>query len=120
MIRRLLVAACLALCGTACVSERQGTPKDPPAWRIGVTTARDVVGEWGNPDFIMGDSWVWWDVDAIGGKLRASYMMVGLTISNSRRSFSGYRLTFAPNGTLSSVEGYETVPGGGQWSLIPW
>lgn len=120
MIRFLAFAACLAVCGTGCVSERHGTPKETPAWRVGVTTPRDVVAQWGNPDFIKGDSWVWWDVEAIGGRFRASYMMLGVTISNLQRSFSGYRLTFSPDGTLSTLEGFETVPGGGKWSVIPW
>ena len=115
-----VLAFCLALCGTGCISERSGMPKPPPAWRIGVTTPRDVVAQWGNPDFVKGDSWIWWDVDAIGGKFRASYMMLGVTIANSRRSFSGYRLTFSANGTLSTIEGFETLPGGGKWSLWPW
>ena len=120
MIRFLFLLTGLLLFGTGCVSERRGTPKEAPVWRVGVTTRRDVVAQWGNPDFVKGDSWVWWDVDAIGGKFRASYMMLGVTISNVRRSFSGYRLTFSPDGTLSSIEGYETMPGGGQWSVIPW
>ena len=120
MIRLLFLAAGLLLCGTGCISERRGMPKETPSWRIGVTTPRDVVAQWGNPDFVKGDSWVWWDVDSIGGKFRASYMMIGVTISNARRSFSGYRLTFSSAGTLTSVEGFETLPGGGKWSLLPW
>ena len=120
MMRVAFLVLCLVLCGAGCVSERRGTPKPTPVWRIGVTTPRDVVAQWGNPDFVKGDSWVWWDVDAIGGKFRASYMMLGVTISNSQRSFSGYRLTFSPDGTLASIEGYETLPGGGKWSLWPW
>ena len=120
MIRLLFLALCLVGCGAGCISERRGMPKEAPAWRIGVTTPRDVVAEWGNPDFVKGNAWVWWDVDAIGGKFRASYMMLGVTVSNLRRSFSGYRLTFSQNGTLSSIEGYETLPGGGKWSLWPW
>lgn len=120
MIRILFLTACLVLLGTGCISERRGTPKEAPVWRVGVTTRRDVVARWGNPDFVKGDSWVWWDVDAIGGKVRASYMMMGVTISNLQRSFSGYRLTFSSDGTLASMEGYETLPGGGKWSLMPW
>ena len=120
MIRSLILVACLVLCGAGCVSERRGTQKEAPVWRIGVTTPRDVVAQWGNPDFVKGDSWVWWDVDAIGGKFRASYLMMGVTISNLQRSFSGYRLTFSSDGTLASMEGYETLPGGGKWSLLPW
>ena len=122
MIRRLVLAVCLALCGTGCMTERHGVPPDGElgVWRIGVTTRRDVVAQWGNPDFVKGDSWVWWTVGAIGGKLRLSYMMLGVTLSNSQRSFSGCRLTFSKDGTLSSIEGYETLPGGGKWSLWPW
>ena len=120
MIRFLFVMACLLVCASGCISEQQGSEKEALPWRVGVTKPRDVVAVWGNPDFVQGDSWVWWDVTAIGGKVRASYMMLGFTFSNSQRSFSGYRLTFSPDGTLSSMEGYETIPGGGKWSVIPW
>ena len=120
MIRFLLGALCLLACASGCISEQQGSEKDAPPWRIGVTKPRDVVAVWGNPDFVQGESWVWWDVSAIGGKFRASYMMLGFTFSNSQRFFSGYRLTFSSDGTLSSIEGYETIPGGGKWSVIPW
>ena len=120
MIRLVCLALCLLACASGCITERQGTEKETPPWRVGVTKPRDVVAVWGNPDFVQGDSWVWWDVNAIGGKFRASYMMLGVTFSNSQRSFRGYRLTFSPNGTLSAIEGYETLPGGGKWAVIPW
>lgn len=114
-----LIGLCLIL-GAGCISERHGTQKETPTWQIGKTTPKDVVAQWGNPDFIKGNSWIWWDVDAIGGKFRASYMTLGVTISNMRKSFSGYRLTFSPAGTLSTIEGFETLPGGGKWSVLPW
>lgn len=120
MIRLACLALCLLVGASGCISEQQGSEKETPSWRVGVTKPRDVVAIWGNPDFVQGESWVWWDVNAIGGKFRASYMMLGFTFSNSQRSFSGYRLTFSPDGTLSSIEGYETIPGGGKWSVIPW
>ena len=120
MIKFHFAVLCLLACASGCISEQQGSEKEVPLWRVGVTKPRDVVAVWGNPDFVQGDSWVWWDVEAIGGKVRASYMMLGLTFSNSRRFFRGYRLTFSSGGTLSSIEGYETILGGGKWSVIPW
>lgn len=120
MIRTACLALCLFACAAGCISEQRGTEKETPPWRVGVTRPRDVVAAWGNPDFVQGDSWVWWDVSAIGGKFRASYMMLGVTVSNVQRSFSGYRLTFSSDGLLKTVEAYETLPGGGKWSLSPW
>lgn len=117
-MRRLpLILAALILGG--CISERRGSVAEEPVWRIGRTTAREVVAEWGNPDFVFGDTWVWWNSEAIGGKLRAAYMQVGVTVANSRRGIREYRLTFGPDGKLRSVDTSESMPGGPQWSLLP-
>ena len=114
-----LVAAVLFACG--CVSERRGGVKDDVApWRIGVTRMRDVVAAWGNPDFVQGDLWVWWNSDSLGGKFRAAYMQIGVTVSNAQRSMREYRLRFGPDGTLASIDAVESIPGGARWSLNPF
>ena len=124
MMRGLFPFLIAGLLSAGCITERQGgveaqTEEATFALRIGRTTVRDVVARWGNPDFVQGETWVWWNVRSIGGKLRASYMGLGLTTSNLRRGLSEYRLTFAPDGKLANVESTETLPGGPQWALFP-
>lgn len=124
MRRGLSLALASALLSAGCITERQGGAKAHAeaaafALQVGQTTARDVVSHWGNPDFVMGETWVWWNVRSIGGKLRAAYMGLGATTSNLRRGMVEYRLTFGPDGRLAKVESTETLPGGPKWSLIP-
>ena len=124
MRRGLLLYLLSALLSAGCITERQGgveTQAEEAAFalRIGRTTARDVVAHWGNPDFVLGETWVWWNVRSVGGKLRAAYWGLGLTTANLRRGLSEYRLTFAPDGKLAKVESTETLPGGPRWSLLP-
>ena len=124
MRRGLSLALMAALLSAGCVTERQGGVEAQAeeaafALRIGRTTARDVVSRWGNPDFVLGETWVWWNVRSVGGKLRAAYMGLGFTTSSQRRGFSEYRLTFGADGKLAKVESTETLPGGPRWSLLP-
>lgn len=114
----LMMFAALLLCG--CVSSRRGVARERPSWTVGRTTARDVVARWGNPDFIHGDEWVWWNVQSIGGKFRVAYMGVGFTVSNSRRDMCECRLRFDASGRLAEMSVTETQPGGAQWSLCPF
>jgi len=117
----LLAAVALLLGG--CVSERHGAVREKDGdlfvWRVGRTTARDVVARWGNPDFVIGETWVWWNIDALGGKFRAAYMGAGVTVSNLRQGMSEYRLTFGADGKLKSVDATQTLPGGPSWSVNP-
>lgn len=102
-----------------CVSSSQGIAHEAPAWKVGETTRRQVVAAWGNPDFVAGDDWVWWNVESIGGKLRIAYMGVGLTVANSRRDLRECRLRFDEKGALAAMELTETMPGGPKWSVLP-
>lgn len=117
-MRRLLFLALLAFAG--CIAERSGMEKVTPSWQIGSTTRRAVVAKWGNPDIIDGEWWIWRDANTIGGKIKASFMMIGATISNLRDSTEEYRLTFDERGVLSGVEVVESVPKGADWSIWPW
>lgn len=124
MRRGLSLALMATLLSAGCITERQGGAKAQAeeaafALQVGRTTARDVVSRWGNPDFVMGETWVWWNIRSVGGKLRAAYMGLGATTSNLRRGMVEYRLTFGPDGRLAKVESTETLPGGPKWSLIP-
>ena len=89
-------------------------------WQTGVTTRRDVVAVWGNPHKISGDVWIWQEWISNGGKVKASYYMVGMTISNAAVSVREHRLTFGEDDRLKGWEISESVPGGSKWSLWPW
>jgi hypothetical protein len=89
-------------------------------WQTGVTTRRDVVAAWGNPHKISDDVWIWQEWISNGGKVKASYYMIGLTISNAAASVREHRLTFGEDGRLKGWEISESVPGGSKWSLWPW
>ena len=55
-----------------------------------------------------------------GGKVKASYYMIGMTISNAAVSVREHRLTFGEDGRLKGWEISKSVPGGSKWSLWPW
>ncbi len=114
----LLAAGGLGLSG--CIYGRSGVERVEPPFQTGVTTRRDVVAEWGNPDAVFGETWVWRNREVIGGKLRASFMMIGATVSNLSRSVFEYRLAFGPDGRLKSLQAVEHFPGGDSWSINPW
>jgi hypothetical protein len=44
--------------------------------RTGVTTRRDVVAAWGNPQKTSGDVWICHERTPKGGKVKASYVDV--------------------------------------------
>jgi len=122
-MRVAILLVCVAFLAGGCISERHGgaraQERRPVSWQVGRTTARDVVARWGNPDFVAGETWVWWNVDALGGKFRAAYMGLGVTVSNLRQGMSEFRLTFGPDGLLKSVDTTQTLPGGPNWSVNP-
>jgi len=122
-MRAVSAVLCAALLAAGCVSERHGDARGreerPAAWQVGRTTARDVVAVWGNPDFVDGETWVWWNIDALGGKFRLAYMGLGVTVSNLRQGMSEHRLTFGPDGRLKSASSSQTLPGGPNWSVNP-
>ena len=116
----MLAALSLALGLAGCISSRSGVARAPVPFAAGATTRRDVVAAWGNPDVVLGDTWVWRNHQTIGGKLRASFMMVGATVKNLSRSAYEYRLRFGADGRLLSAEAVEYYPAGDEWSINPW
>lgn len=104
-----------------CISKRSGIViEDGANWTIGETTAKEVVAEWGNPRTIRGDVWIWRMSTSLGGKVRASYMSLGATVSSQKSSIGEYRLTFDENNVLREVETLESIPGGPSWTILPW
>lgn len=123
MKRVTLVLALLALdvLVGGCVSKRSGIViEDGASWTVGETTAKEVVAEWGNPRAIRGNVWIWRMSTSLGGKVRASYMALGATVSSQKSSIGEYRLTFDENNVLREVETLESIPGGPSWTIFPW
>lgn len=115
----LPLAAALALAG-GCLTKRTGLSDDGCTWRVGVTTRRDVVAKWGNPDLLRGDEWTWISVNTLGSKFKCGYMMIGFTLANSEAVTRETRLTFGKDGRLKSVVSQELNPGGAEWNPMPW
>lgn len=110
-----------ALVSSGCVSRRAGgAAGDAPAWKTGVTSKRDIVAAWGNPDRIDGKTHVWREREHLGGKVKASFYGVGLTVSRMNVSSREHRIEFDADGKMRSFETVHSVPGGPSWSLIPW
>ena len=124
MTRTCVLPLLFALAVSGCIHHRTGmiesTASRNMEWRTGVTTRRDVVAAWGNPHKMAGDVWIWQEWISKGGKVKASYYSVGVTISNAAVSVREHRLTFGVDGRLRKREISESVPGGAAWSLWPW
>ena len=124
MTRTCVLPLLFALAVSGCIHHRTGmiesTASRNMEWRTGVTTRRDVVAAWGNPHKIAGDVWIWQEWISKGGKVKASYYSVGVTISNAAVSVREHRLTFGVDGRLRKREISESVPGGAAWSIWPW
>ena len=124
MTRTCVLPLLFALIVSGCIHHRTGmiesTASQNMEWRTGGTTRRDVVAAWGNPHKIAGDVWIWQEWISKGGKVKASYYSVGVTISNAAVSVREHRLTFGADGRLRKREISESVPGGAAWSLWPW
>ena len=114
----LLLLCLLALAG--CISDKGGVVESAAPWTVGVTRPRDVVARWGNPDAVFGDLWVWRRRRVSGGKLKASFMMVGATVRNISKSVVEQRLTFGPDGRLAGMREVDYTPGRDDWSINPW
>ena len=52
----ILVSA-FAMTAGGCIYSHSGVGSGTRVWKPGVTTRRDVVAAWGNPDFIRGGEW---------------------------------------------------------------
>ena len=124
MMRVVIMLFLFMFAASGCIHHRTGMPESATSqnrkWQTGVTTRRDVVAEWGNPHKISGDVWIWQEWISNGGKVKASYYMIGMTISNAAVSVREHRLTFGEDGRLKTWEISESVPGGSKWSLWPW
>lgn len=124
MTRTCVLPLLFALAVSGCIHHRTGmiesTASQNMEWCTGVTTRRDVVAAWGNPHKMAGDVWIWQEWISKGGKVKASYYSVGVTISNAAVSVREHRLTFGADGRLRKREISESVPGGAAWSLWPW
>lgn len=124
MTRASILSFLFAFAVSGCIHHRTGMTESSVSqnveWRTGVTTRRDVVAMWGNPHKTSGDVWIWQEWTSKGGKVKASYYSIGVTISNAAVSIREHRLTFGADGRLREWEVSESVPGGAQWSLWPW
>ena len=118
MKRMAIVFSALALAG--CVYHRSGAPEGEYRPEAGVSTRREVVEHWGNPDKIKGETWSWKAVESLGGKVKASYMALGVTVSNINQTGMENRITFDEKGVVRKVEKVENVPGGTSWSIWPF
>ena len=124
MMRVVIMLFLFLFAASGCIHHRTGMPESETSqnrnWQTGVTTRREVVAAWGNPHKIFGDVWIWQEWISNGGKVKASYYKIGLTISNAAASVREHRLTFGEDGRLKGWEISESVLGGSKWSLWPW
>ena len=124
MMRDIILLFIFMLAVSGCIHHRTGMLESAASqnqkWQTGVTTRRDVVAAWGNPHTISGDVWIWQEWMSNGGKVKASFYMIGITISNAAASVLEHRLTFGEDGRLKDWEISESVLGGSKWSLWPW
>lgn len=121
MTTRLAIVFATAICAAGCISKRSGNvTENDPFFTEGVTTKRDALEAWGNPDAIRDDVWIWRENRHLGGKIKASYRGVGLTVSSVKAATCEHHLKFDDSGRLVSRETHHSVPGGAGWSIIPW
>lgn len=114
----LCAAAALAVCG--CVSRRTADSGRGAGFEIGGTTRRDVMKQWGNPDDIRGDVWIWKDWETLGGKFKLGYWGIGFTVADAKMATVEHRLRFDRGGVLVSKEEVRSLPGETEWSTLPW
>lgn len=111
------VVAFLSVAG--CISKNAAVDPATVSFVEGVTTRRDVVAAWGNPDSIHGNIWAWKDYRTIGGKGKLGYMGVGFTVSNTQMATYEYRLTFDDRGILRNQTIRSAMHDEPEWSLDP-
>lgn len=119
-LRLFLWLAPSAFLLAGCISSRSGTEREDRLWTLHSTTRRDVVSVWGMPDAVLGDVWVWRSRKTAGGQVKASFMMLGLTIRNLAVSTYEHRLRFDADGRLADEEVVDYSPGQDEWSINPW
>lgn len=113
----LWAAVLLSVAG--CISQNAAVDPATVSFVEGVTTRRDVVSVWGNPDSIDGNVWAWKDFRTIGGKGKLGYMGVGFTVSNTQMATYEYRLTFDDRGILRNQTIRSAMHAEPEWSLDP-
>ena len=119
---RWLFAWASALMLAGCISQTAGLTvkeRDLP-WRVGVTTRRDVVSQWGNPDSRRERPWIWKGVRGVGGKFKLGYMGVGFTLSNVKASSVSCEMTFDAEGRLEKMQLVDSVARRPKWSVDPF
>ena len=112
--------AAFALLFGGCIYSHSGVNARKSSWQVGVTTCRDVVAAWGNPDSIQGEEWIWKETKLLGGKVKGGYMGICLTFGNTASVTYEHRLVFDASGRLLKQEAAESVPGGVHWNLNPF
>lgn len=119
-----MIKSCLGLllCSilVGCISHRAGMHEPVKSWKLGDTTPKDVVSEWGNPDSIKGNIWVWKERIMLGGAAKVAYMKLGFSVSNHEVCTREHHLRFDENGKLKSAYHFDSIAGGASWSLNPW
>lgn len=106
---------------TGCISKRSGgTSFRNRTWTEGFTSKKDVVNEWGNPDAVEDNVWIWRERRHLGGRIKASHYGVGLTVSRINVAMIEHRLHFDGSGILDRQEALHSVPNGAEWSINPF
>lgn len=113
-----LVLACLVVCG--CTTKESGILVREAPFAVGRTTFRTVVGKWGNPDSVKGRVAIWKVATSNGGRVKAGYMMVGVTTSALQLATREYRLTFDGANVLRDMQTLDSIPDGAGWTILPW
>lgn len=118
----LAILSAVMACG--CVYHRNGMPlsalTESADWTAGVTTRRDIVEKWGNPHKTSDDTWIWKESISNGGKVKASYYLMGITISSTTVSSREHRISFDSDGKMTEWKTSDSIPGGAGWSIWPW
>jgi len=114
----LLILSLLGVVG--CMTKETGVYDEKIPFETGRATVREVIARWGNPDSVKGSTAIWKAVTSKGGKIKAGYMMIGLTVSSQRIATREYRLTFNDQGVLTDSQIVNSIPDGSTWTILPW
>lgn len=110
----------MATVTAGCVAKRSGgSAFRNRDWVEGVTHKREVVAAWGNPDVMDGNVWTWRETRTLGGKIKASFRLVGVTVQNMNVVTVEHRLEFDRSGRLLAARSEPSLVEGEKWSLNP-
>ena len=118
--RLLAVSGALLAASCGCISRRSAGTEDGSPFVCGRSTRAEVLAQWGNPDDIRGDTWVWKGWRSLGGKFKVGYWGVNFTLANSRKVTVEHRLTFDRAGVLASREDVRSLTDPLRWWPFPW